>query len=474
MPRKALLLKSLARGKIRASFNKYNLFNLYKKSQVDFRSKTLYQQKWTAKQETRAYHGEHLTESRWQTTFSPQLSSVAQLDASLKGGSVQSTPILLQTYAVLEKRLDFALFRAMFASSIRQARQFILHGNVFVNGVKIKHPGYQLKPGDIFNVKAEKVLQALGTKKPSLEDALKVDKKQITLWNRYVTEARNNPREVWESKLKHIKGLPASRPEKQQFLEFIKHYNSQVEQEKLRVLKGSTKVSTLAKIISVGQAIPAEEAVTVASFESAFHGDKHLGQSAFEIYQALVGSKVLTKFQGSSVDDMAAAIIGYKKETDIDDPLKKTVRTVSQSLNEFQLKQDETFRKIYDDKKGNLATCELPYDPEWVNKLPLHPQINVLKLREDPAAAQKSINLLWQTGLFGRQNPSKPYFTPWKPRPFLAPFAILPHHLEISFKTCHAVYLRDPVARPGHSEVISPFGLPVHQRAYMYYVRKGK
>lgn len=59
-------------------------------------------------------------------------------------------------------------------------------------------------------------------------------------------------------------------------------------------------------------------------------------------------------------------------------------------------------------------------------------------------------------------------------KPILAPFAILPHHLEVSFKTCHAVYLRDPVARPGHSEVISPFDLPVHERAYMYYIRRGK
>ena len=53
MPRKANLLKSLARGRVRTSFNKYNLFNLYKKGGVDLKSKSLYQQKWTAKQETR-------------------------------------------------------------------------------------------------------------------------------------------------------------------------------------------------------------------------------------------------------------------------------------------------------------------------------------------------------------------------------------------------------------------------------------
>ena len=184
MPRKANLLKSLARGRVRTSFNKYNLFNLYKKGGVDLKSKSLYQQKWTAKQETRAYHGEHLTEKRWQTVFKPKLDSVAQLDASLRGGEIKETPFLLQTFAVLEKRLDFALFRAMFASSVRQARQFILHGNVRVNGVKIKHPSYTLKPGDMFSVKPDKVLEALGAKKPSFQEALKIDKTQIVLWNK--------------------------------------------------------------------------------------------------------------------------------------------------------------------------------------------------------------------------------------------------------------------------------------------------
>ena len=49
--------------------------------------------------------------------------------------------LLLQTYGTLEKRLEIALFRSMFASSVRQARQFILGGYVKVNGVVINtHP----------------------------------------------------------------------------------------------------------------------------------------------------------------------------------------------------------------------------------------------------------------------------------------------------------------------------------------------
>lgn len=47
------------------------------------------------------------------------------------------TPYMQMTFAPLERRLDVAIFRAMFASSTRQARQFVIHGGVTVNGKKV-------------------------------------------------------------------------------------------------------------------------------------------------------------------------------------------------------------------------------------------------------------------------------------------------------------------------------------------------
>jgi len=38
----------------------------------------------------------------------------------------------------LERRLDTAIFRALFASSSKQARQFVVHGWVKVNGKKVR------------------------------------------------------------------------------------------------------------------------------------------------------------------------------------------------------------------------------------------------------------------------------------------------------------------------------------------------
>lgn len=47
-------------------------------------------------------------------------------------------PFMQMTYAPMERRLDMAVWRALFASSARQARQFVTHGMVKVNGKKVQ------------------------------------------------------------------------------------------------------------------------------------------------------------------------------------------------------------------------------------------------------------------------------------------------------------------------------------------------
>lgn len=55
--------------------------------------------------------------------------------------------------ALLEKRLDNIVYRAGFASSIRQARQMVSHGHVTVNGTRINIPSYQVSVGDVVALK---------------------------------------------------------------------------------------------------------------------------------------------------------------------------------------------------------------------------------------------------------------------------------------------------------------------------------
>lgn len=69
-------------------------------------------------------------------------------------------------------------------------------------------------------------------------------------------------------------------------------------------------------------------------------------------------------------------------------------------------------------------------------------------------------------------DPTKPYKTPWEPRPFMSPFAFIPRYLEVNQNICAAVYLRHPVARQGMSEIPSPFPPSVQELAFNWYLRR--
>ncbi|EGV60630.1 alpha-L RNA-binding motif-containing protein [Yamadazyma tenuis ATCC 10573] len=462
MPRRTQNMNSLSRGRVRSSMNKYNLFNLYKKPALTSRAKTLFQQKWTSKAETRAYHGEHLTESRWKTIFDPNLQSVAQLDASLKGLGVKPTPMALQTYAVLEKRLEFAVFRSMFASSIRQARQFILGGHVQVNGVTIKHPSFPLQSGDVFNVKPEKVLLAMGRVKPSLDQAIKTDNKQIVVWNKYVKAAKENPKEVWELKVSKPESLDPSN--KIDIKASVKAHNKKLEQQMKFKQNQTTRPFVLSQILAKGNK---QEVTDTAVFKS-LYGEKN-ATKCLQAYKLLFDSKhpLVENFGAEQCESYV-----NKKSNEFDDAKEfKLVSSVKQILSELVKTHQEFLRVEANENKLPEDSTHIPYSPAFGSNLKFHDKLDVEKVKENEASAK--VSLPWQSSLFGRIDPSKPYFTPWTPRPFIGCFAILPSHIEISFSTCHAIYLRDPVARPGHSEVISPFPSDIHERAYMFYARKG-
>jgi small subunit ribosomal protein S4 len=50
--------------------------------------------------------------------------------------------------ALLEKRLDNVVFRLGFASSRKQARQWVSHGHIRVNGRRVTVPNFRVKVGD--------------------------------------------------------------------------------------------------------------------------------------------------------------------------------------------------------------------------------------------------------------------------------------------------------------------------------------
>lgn len=53
----------------------------------------------------------------------------------------------------LECRLDNMVYRLGFASSLRQARQMVVHGHIRLNGNKADRPSMEVRPGDTISLK---------------------------------------------------------------------------------------------------------------------------------------------------------------------------------------------------------------------------------------------------------------------------------------------------------------------------------
>ena len=54
---------------------------------------------------------------------------------------------------ILERRLDAVIYRMKFVPTVFSARQFINHGHIKVNGVRVNIPSYMVKEGDVIEVR---------------------------------------------------------------------------------------------------------------------------------------------------------------------------------------------------------------------------------------------------------------------------------------------------------------------------------
>ena len=73
--------------------------------------------------------------------------------------SKESTGTLL--VQLLECRLDNIVYRLGLASSIRQARQMVVHGHILVNGKKVDRPSFGLNVGDVVSLKEKSQSNAM-------------------------------------------------------------------------------------------------------------------------------------------------------------------------------------------------------------------------------------------------------------------------------------------------------------------------
>ena len=123
-----------------------------------------------AKQKLKGYYG-NLTEKQFRKTYD---------EAARRKGNTSELLI-----GLLEQRLDAVVYRAKFVPTPWAARQFVNHGHVTVNGKRVNIPSYQVKPGDVVQVRERSrnmalVLEALQSAERDTPDYIELDPKGMS------------------------------------------------------------------------------------------------------------------------------------------------------------------------------------------------------------------------------------------------------------------------------------------------------
>jgi small subunit ribosomal protein S4 len=123
-----------------------------------------------AKQKVKGYYG-NISEKQFRRYYHEAV--------RIKGDSGENL------IGLLERRLDAIVYRAKFVATVFAARQFVNHGHVKVNGRRVNIASYQVKVGDVIEVKeASKqlafVLEASQLAERDTPDYVEVDHSKMT------------------------------------------------------------------------------------------------------------------------------------------------------------------------------------------------------------------------------------------------------------------------------------------------------
>ena len=455
---------------MRQDWSRETLYNLSRLVTPPAANKTFFQQKWLAKSMSRAYHNPYVREGTWTRMFDRRLPAVVPMDhrylalhdgsemASGRGSGlevdpgaaqmerqdgrrnmgiqrIEKTPYMHMTYHPLERRLDTAIWRALFASSTRQARQFVVHGWVKVNGKKMIYPGYQLNPGDMFQVEPERVMFATGARK----------------FNKNSWASDQDRRAEREEGVKDAKAL-RKQQQQQQDLEDQDGANAE------------------------------DSDAGAATLESDDERDAMLTKPEDEPDARRALRNLMTRAK-RILDDSKQKLSGKRQQE-----LRAFSQSVKKVMSKHRGGKDETASDAVEDLEVSLADIMSKIPAETTAPTPAlgsaeaaaaadassNPQMRGPN-KEDAYKARKDAATLSAALERARANPvdaSKPYATPWKPREFMSAFAFIPRYLEVNQNICSAVYLRHPVARPGLGEVPTPFHGETMALAFNWYLRR--
>lgn len=118
-----------------------------------------------AKQKLKGYYG-NISEKQFRRVYAEAVRR--------RGDTVENL------IGILERRLDAVVYRLKFVPTVFASRQFVNHGHVKVNGVRVTIPSYQVKVGDVIEVRDKSreipmVLEAVQLNERDVPEYFEVD-----------------------------------------------------------------------------------------------------------------------------------------------------------------------------------------------------------------------------------------------------------------------------------------------------------
>lgn len=284
----------------------------------------------------------------------------------------------------------------------------------------MQFPGYLLNPGDLFQVEPERVMYATGAPKN------KVERRETRIAKRATSKTEETEAENSEESSSETKAEEDSK-EVQSPKETLQ-----------RLLAQAKTIMSREKDV-----LPAKKKQELRGFQ--------------KVVRSVLSKSATSSILADSLESQFSELLGLLKAKKADSAPSRRNKKDTEASNDNAAAEEITSGLSEELKDAFRQAAE---DPN---------SVDASELTED------ELEILKQAIAQMRDNPidtSKPYATPWRPRDFMNAFAFIPRYLEVNHKICAAVYLRHPVARPGFSEVPSPFGESIQTPAFAWYLRR--
>lgn len=136
---------------------------------LGYKKRTDYGDQLAAKQKLKRYYGD-ITEKKFRKIY--------QEAARRKGDTGENL------VGILESMLLSVVYRSNFAKTVFQARQLISHGHVFVDGRRVTVSTYNLKPGQMVQVREKSkqlliIQESLAAKEKNVPEYIELDENKL-------------------------------------------------------------------------------------------------------------------------------------------------------------------------------------------------------------------------------------------------------------------------------------------------------